>query len=213
MTLTINEFWAAIESTDKSALDNGEETLALKPLAEALASFSLSELEEFEQYLHEVLFAIDGEDFFDESGETSGDVFLYCRCYVVAKGHQFYSEVLHQPALMPNQDCESLLYVASQAWASKTGNEANDWSFIASVNYETGCNSSRWSTQKPIKLTPEQFAEQHERNYQRALSSVVHAYRAGRFKYVEELLTPYRDRLSMRFFNMLQEAKLRAGPS
>jgi Protein of unknown function (DUF4240) len=78
MTLTINEFWAAIESIDKSALDNGEKTLALKPLAEALASFSLSELEEFEQYLHEVLFAIDGEDFFDESGETSGDVFLYC---------------------------------------------------------------------------------------------------------------------------------------
>jgi hypothetical protein len=203
----MNNFWAAIESINESALDNGEETLALKPLIKELALLSLSELEEFEQYLHEVLFAIDGEDFFDEAGETSGDIFLYCRCYVVAKGHRFYSDVLNQPALMPKKDFEPLLYAASEAWAAKTGKEANDWPFIATVNYETGCNSARWSARKPIELTPEQVEEQRELNYRRALSRVVHAYRSGNLKYVKELLTPYRDRLSSRFSDMLMEAK------
>jgi Protein of unknown function (DUF4240) len=211
MKFPMNKFWAAVESIDKSALNNGEETLALKPLMNALTSFSLLELEQFEQHLHEVLFAIDGEDFFEKSGETSGDSFLYCRCYVVAKGYQFYSDVLSQPALMPNKEFEPLLYAASDAWAAKTGKEVEDWLFIANINYETGCNSSRWSTPKPRKLTPKQVEEQYERNYQRTLSKVVHAYRSRNFKYVEELLNPYRNRLSRRFLDMLQEAKSQNG--
>jgi hypothetical protein len=211
MTIQTNNFWAAIESIDKSALNNGQETLAIKPLMKLLSSLSFSELEEFEQHLHEVLFAIDGEDFFNESGETSGDSFLYCRCYVVAKGYKFYTEVFQQPALMPNKEFEVLLYLARKAWAAKTGKEDDDWSFIASINYETGCNSARWSKPTAIELTPEQITRQFERNYQRALSKVVHAHRAGRFKYVEELLTPYKNRLSKKFSDMLQEAKLNTG--
>jgi Protein of unknown function (DUF4240) len=211
MIIAISDFWATIESIDKSAVDRGEENLALQPLVQALVSFSYVALEGFEQNLHEVLFAIDGEDFFNASGETSGDVFLYCRCYVVVKGLQFYNAVLQQPALMPNKNCESLLYLASKAWAAKTGKEADAWSFIASVNSETGCNSERWPTRKSIELTSEQLAAQDEQRYQRALSKVVHAYRSGRFKYVEELLTPYRDRLSKRFSEMLQEAKSQTG--
>jgi Protein of unknown function (DUF4240) len=211
MTISVSEFWAAIESVNQSALDREEENLALQPLTQALELFSFAEIEGFEQYLAEVLFAIDGEDFFNASGETSGDAFLYCRCYVVAKGLQFYNAVLQQPALMPNKDCESLLYVARKAWAAKTGEEEDAWPFIASVDYETGCNAERWATRKSIELTAEQIAVQDEQRYQRALSKVVHAYRSGRFKYVEELLTPYKDRLSKRFSKMLQEAKSQAG--
>jgi Protein of unknown function (DUF4240) len=211
MTIPISEFWAAIESINQSALDLEEENLALHPLIQTLGLFSFSELEGFEQHLAEVLFAIDGEDFFNASGETSGDIFLYCRCYVVAKGLQFYNAVLQQPALMPNNDCESLLYVARKAWAAKTGEEEDTWPFIASVDYETGCNAERWATRKSIELTSEQIAAQDEQQYQRALSKVVHAYRSGRFKYVEELLTPHKDRLSKRFSKMLQEAKSQTG--
>jgi hypothetical protein len=172
MTIPISEFWAAIESINQSALDREEENLALQPLMQTLGLFSFSELEGFEQHLAEVLFAIDGEDFFNASGETSGDIFLYCRCYVVAKGLQFYSSVLQQPALMPNKDCESLLYVANKAWAAKTGEEEDAWPFIASVDYETGCNTERWATQKSIELTSEQIAAQNEQGYQRAFQKL-----------------------------------------
>ncbi|MBE9160315.1 DUF4240 domain-containing protein [Nodosilinea sp. LEGE 06152] len=209
MAIGIGKFWAAINTIYKAALDRKEEekNAALLPLARVLISFSLSELEEFEQHLHEVLFAIDGEDFFDTSGQTSGDGFLYCRCYVVAKGLEFYNHVLQNPSLMPDQEYEPLLYVASNAWAVKTGNKADDWPFVSSISYETGCNSARWSELNPVELTLEQVAEQHELNYQRALSSVVHAYRKGYFEQVVKLLKQYRSRLSEQFSDMLQDAQ------
>jgi hypothetical protein len=209
MTLTTDGFWTAINSIDKSALDRGEEDFALAPLMKMLVSFSCQELEGFEQNLHEALFTIDGEDFFNASGETSGDVFLYCRCYVIAKGLQFYTSVLQQPILMPNKDCESLLYVASETWAAKTGREAEEWPFVSIINYETGGNLARWSKPKTIELTPAEITRQYELNYDRALSSVVHAYHKGRFEHVVKLLTPYSNRLSKRFSDMLQEAKAR----
>jgi hypothetical protein len=108
---------------------------------------------------------------------------------------------------MPNEWFEPLLYAASETWAAKTGKSADDWLFVSSVNYETGCNSVRWSAPIPIELTPEQVAKKYEQGYQTALSKVVHAYRAGHFKYIKELLTPYKKRLSKRFADMLQEVE------
>jgi hypothetical protein len=51
MTISISEFWAAIESINQSALDREEENLALQPLIQALELFSFAEIEGFEQYL------------------------------------------------------------------------------------------------------------------------------------------------------------------
>jgi hypothetical protein len=41
--------------------------------------------------------------------------------------------------------CEALLYVAPRAWASKTGRDEENWGFQASVSYETGSNSAKWT--------------------------------------------------------------------
>lgn len=41
--------------------------------------------------------------------------------------------------------CESLLYVAGEAWARKTGSDAADWNRETSVSFETGSNTAKWS--------------------------------------------------------------------
>lgn len=121
--MTDTEFWQLISTIDLAALDDGDEALA--PLRSALGGKAPAELFEFEECLSQKLFAIDGEDFADEAGDSGGsdDGFLYARCYVVAKGRAFYDAVLGDPALMPKsieQWCEALLYQHREAWADLT---------------------------------------------------------------------------------------------
>jgi hypothetical protein len=152
--MTGNDFWKLIEtSINHAVLQNlGEDDYPeelVQPIEDKLAQMGIAEIEEFEEYLAKALYDIDGVIYADNAGPSgeSGDGFLYCRCWVVANGKTFYEEVLNNPTRMPKTIadwCEPLLYVASNAWARKTGNNPEEWPYETKVSYETGSNSAQW---------------------------------------------------------------------
>ena len=148
-----NDFWKLMELVDVSALDSGDERAAIEPLQNALLKKTSEELFSFEEHLALRLYAIDGEVFADNAGDSgsSDDGFLYARCYVVAKGSVYYEAVKADPTKMPKSDeqwCEELLYAHRRAWAQVNSTSASEWPFSASVSYETGSNSGLWRVQQ-----------------------------------------------------------------
>ena len=143
-------FWRLISSIDKQALGKGDEEHALAPLTRNLRRLPAAELFSFQDHLAQALYDLDGARYAQNAGESGGsaDGFLYCRCYVVAMGQAHYAKVRASPTLMPQSIddwCESLLYVAMDAWAAHTGDEPSAWPHLTSVSYETGSNSGLWS--------------------------------------------------------------------
>jgi hypothetical protein len=142
-------FWKLIGLIDVDALDNGNEDRAIHPLHEALVKKSEEDLFAFEEQLALHLYAIDGEVYADNAGDSGGsdDGFLYARCYVVAKGREFFEGVKSDPTLMPKsieQWCERLLYAHREAWAQVTQRDSSKWPFFSAVSYESGSNSDLW---------------------------------------------------------------------
>lgn len=146
--MTRDEFWALMEHVDLAALEEEDEEGALEPLLDELVKLEEEDLFEFEEHMAQCLFALDGQEWFDEAGENdTDDSFLYARAWVVAQGLKAWESVLEDPAQFPKsreQWCESLLYIASEAWAEVTGNPEDEWEFEASVSYETGSNEEQW---------------------------------------------------------------------
>jgi hypothetical protein len=147
--MTRDEFWTHIEAIDRNALACGDEDAAVAPLQRKLQSLPVSDLEAFEEHLSQCLYALDGQAFANESGESgdSDDAFLYARCYVVAQGREHHQAVLKNPKLMPKaleQWCESLLYAHRNAWAAAAERNVSEWAFDPSVSYESGSNGELW---------------------------------------------------------------------
>lgn len=147
--MTRDDFWRLIDNIDRDALADGDEDAAIAPLQKKLTSLTVPDLEEFEEYLSQCLYALDGQVFADESGESgdSDDAFLYARCYVVARGKEHYEATLKNPKLMPktlDQWCEALLFPHRGVWASLRGMDESEWTFDASVSYESGSNEKLW---------------------------------------------------------------------
>ena len=148
--MTQEEFWNLIGLIDLGALEQQDEEAAVSLLVIALANMSTPDIENFYSYLSHALYEIDGEIYADNAGDSGGsdDAFLYARCYVVARGEEFYNSVKNDPSQMPQdieQWCESLLYVAPKAWGQISGSEPNEWEFSPEVSFETGRNISQWS--------------------------------------------------------------------
>jgi hypothetical protein len=132
-------FWSLIGKIDRDALRDGDEEGAVEPLVEALAEHGEEEMKKFENILAQTLHDIDGRAFADQAGESgrSADGFLYARCYVVARGKGHYDSVKADPTRMPKsleEWCESLLYVAQQAWTAATGEDEESWDHHAPVS-------------------------------------------------------------------------------
>jgi len=147
--MTDPEFWQLIALIDVSALDDNREDEAIEPLKAALRPKAESELFAFEEVLSQKLYSIDGQEFADNAGDSgnSDDGFLYARCYVVARGRDFYEAVKSDPHYMPksiDQWCEDLLYPHLVAWAEQTGNDQEAFPYEATVSYETGSNHDLW---------------------------------------------------------------------
>ena len=141
-------FWKLISSIDADALEEGDEESAVESLVAKLAKLDDGDLQTFDEQLARVLYDLDTRAHADAAGDSgkSADGFLYARCFVVASGQKTYERVLGNPREMPKNDewCEALLGVAAQAWAQRTGNDEADWTFDASVSYETGSNAAKW---------------------------------------------------------------------
>lgn len=144
--MDLGTFWELVELIDQIILEEGYGEESVQPLIDALSLLSESDIKDFETQLTDALYELDGQIYMDNSGENSysGDGFLYCRCYVVAKGRKYYENVLNNPENMPatsDQWCEALLYVAEHAWLEKTNTE---WDFFPEKSHETGSNTDNW---------------------------------------------------------------------
>jgi hypothetical protein len=149
MKMDLEGFWKAISFIDDDALEDCDEETAVEPLVAFLSTKSVEDIGIFYEQLAQALFAIDGRDWNEHSGESkdSDDGFLYARCYVVAKGKEYYSNVLDNYSLMPKsseQWAESLLYAASQAWAEVTGKEEEEFDLSTTVSFESVSNEALW---------------------------------------------------------------------
>ena len=148
--MTDSEFWNLVARIDLQALDRGDEHGAVLPVQTALSGKTEPELVEFQEALAQKLYAIDGEAYAQNAGESgcSDDAFLYARLYVVARGREYYEAVRSHPEQMPKsirQWCEPLLYVHKYAWEALTGRSAALWPFSPTVSYESGSNPALWS--------------------------------------------------------------------
>lgn len=145
--LTIKDFWAIIEQLDWSK--EGDDSLVIEPVIQALQKESLSYIYRFADVLSEKLWHLDtrshAQVFWDnpeEEGYLSVDDFLYARCAVVANGEKYYNKILKRPSDMPTElSFESLLYIAPEAYERKTGKE---FMSIPAFNYETYSNKKGW---------------------------------------------------------------------
>lgn len=143
-------FWSIIALLDwKKSKDDD----ILRPAIQALSTRPIAEIKDFEDQLSRHLYQLDGEAwakrtgryaYKDEDHHFSVDLFLYARCYVVARGKKFYDAVRHSPPRMPkNQDFEALLEVAQSAYELKT---KKTWAHISKWDYETFANARGWQS-------------------------------------------------------------------
>jgi len=148
--MTEADFWELIGKLDWDR--TGDDAAVIKPVVEALARRSVSDIEQFEAILAERLFSLDTEQHARQIGkwaysgpdtEFSVDFFLYVRCCVVANGRAFFENALKNPARMPKDvEFEALLSVAGEAHRLKTGEE---FTFVPPVSYETFANAAGWA--------------------------------------------------------------------
>jgi hypothetical protein len=143
-------FWDIIERFDWDK--TGDDSAVIEPAVDTLAQMSVEGILQFEDILAEKLYALDGEKYAREIGESaykgpdqffSIDWFLYARCCVVANGRRLYDKVLSSPKKMPkDMEFEALLMVARLAYQRKTGEE---FDYLPKVSYETFSNRVGWS--------------------------------------------------------------------
>jgi hypothetical protein len=198
------KFWQLTELIDRTAMEDGDGESAIAPLLLALSGLPIREIEGYEEALAKKLYLIDGEVFADNAGESgqSGDGFLYARCYVVAQGQATYDSVLADPTSMPAQLenwFEELLYVCSQAWAAKTGRDADEWDFETGLSYETGSNASAWP-----RISVVQDADPFDLRLDRAVTWAGHAFKSKQYETVVKVLERHEKQLSGKQWRMLQ---------
>ena len=207
-----DEFWLITANINQKALIAGDEDAAILPLRNKLSSLTKGEIQSYEETLSNLLYQIDGEEFANNAGEAgkSGDGFLYCRCYVVARGKTFYEKVLASQSAIPislEQWFEPILSVAAESWAMAMGCDPDDWEYSASVSYETGSNMSLWNssgTEQKMLSGDDRFFEP---KIERAVARAGHAFRGKNYNYVVLLLAPHEKSLSAKQYRMLNEAR------
>jgi uncharacterized protein DUF4240 len=142
-------FWRFIDLMDWTKRNDDA---IMRPVIEELSHQTVPDINGFEETMAHKLFSIDGEPWARKIGRYaykgddkpfSPDLFLYARCYVVAKGKALYEAVRKDPRRMPkDKDFEALLEVAQHAYERKTG---RDWTYVSRFDYETFANEDGWS--------------------------------------------------------------------
>ncbi len=200
-------FWGLTAHIDKQALAAGDGERAVAPLRNALCALPERDIEGYHELLAKMLYRIDGEVYAQHAGENgeSGDAFLYARCHVVAGGKDRYDRVAANPALMPaslDDWFEELLYASSQAWAEKTGGDAEEWEFDTALSYETGSNTAAWPN-----VPAAQEADPFDRRLDRAVTWAGQAFKNREFDTVVKLLERHEQLLSKKQTKMLRESR------
>jgi hypothetical protein len=142
-------FWGLIDWID---WNQDTDSKILFPLLDRLVSLSTENICCFKEILSEKLFSLDTKEharyigeysYTEESSSFSPDIFLFTRALVVAKGQDFYTKVLSNPKFMPkNSDFEAILYLPSEAYKIRTGEEMN---YVPKYIPETFSNTKGWN--------------------------------------------------------------------
>ncbi|MEO7309725.1 MAG: DUF4240 domain-containing protein [Chitinophagaceae bacterium] len=163
--MTLEKFWKIIESSwaDAPKLDkkrakalktNDEELLGelseeledtiVENYSKRLLSLNKEDLTQFIHFLEERLYNIDREEI-QEHTDGSDDGFLYCRCFIVGMGEQYYNMVDKNPS-KATMDAEAELFgfSAYDVYEEKFGEEFDRNSIH---NIESCSNESGWKKQ------------------------------------------------------------------
>lgn len=141
-------FWEIIDRLNWKK--KGDDEAVIKPALKFLAARPVEEIFLFDDIFSKKLYDIDGEAWGKNveqacDGYLSGDFFLYARCCVVANGRKFYEKVLQDPEQMPGDlEFESLLSIAREAWAKKTGQDVSEYPHGCAFNRESFSNTANW---------------------------------------------------------------------
>ena len=127
------QFWQLLTHIDHPSLLAGEdEAASLEPLSEALLTLPPAEIEAFALRLAdrlEVLLIASRQ----RPAPFGDDGLLYSACYAIARGQAWFEASRRVPGLFEDSAttgddwCESLLYVAREAWAQATGQTEDDF--------------------------------------------------------------------------------------
>jgi hypothetical protein len=140
-----NVFWQIISMFDWNQQD---EMLIMQPGIDMLSQFPVDDIYKFDDILSEKLYLLDGEPFGsnfmrEPAKYLSVDMFLYRRCYVVARGKDFYENILANPRQGDFEEtAEGMLYLSSYSYKNKAGSK--DYDHQTKFNYETYSNSKAW---------------------------------------------------------------------
>lgn len=133
--INTDKFWALIDNAVKAS--NGNDSIKEEYLIKELAKLSLEDITDFEIAFRKCV--IDADDFKVIAaqkiieGFVFDDIYLYFRCWIIGQGKNVYDEILKDPdylsTLVNKGDLcsfEELMYVATQAYAIKTGKKEDE---------------------------------------------------------------------------------------
>ncbi|MCB2376465.1 DUF4240 domain-containing protein [Hymenobacter sp. BT635] len=131
------EFWHLLDAAKAEAAGNQERQQ--QHLVARLTEREPEQIIEFECLLRQYI--IEADDFTVMAaqkiidGYVSDDSYLYFRCWLVGQGETVFANALRSPDTLadvvqePYQDFEQLLYVATIAFAERTGQPEEDETF------------------------------------------------------------------------------------
>ncbi len=139
--LSDEQFWQIISLLDWTKLGDNDAVVA--PVVTHLSSLPVSFIYQFEDKLSEKLYQLDTRHHTAKFKKPlSVDDFLYSRCSVVASGEIAFKTIMEDPTQMPTDvDFEPLLYIASDAYALKTGKL---FEYLPTFSIETYANKEGW---------------------------------------------------------------------
>lgn len=116
----------ALETNDGDFLEELSSEVEVKILENYKARLSQFDKENFTEFIHileEKLFKIDREEI-QQYTDGSDDGFLYCRCFIVAMGEQYYNSVDKNPSKATmDVEAETFGFSAYSVYQEKFGEE------------------------------------------------------------------------------------------
>ena len=174
--INTGKFWTLVDEAVKAS--RGDNSLKEKYLTTELEKLSLDEIRDFEIAFRKCV--IDADEFKIMAaqkiieGYVSDDSYLYFRCWLIGQGKEVYTRALGDPdclAALPELgeycEWEGIMYVATHAYASKTGKEEDetfprDVAFGMGLDYDFGAPPTKgtdWTEDQLPTLLPKLWAK------------------------------------------------------
>ena len=126
-------FWQLMTHIDRPLLLSGQDDESLAPLRAALTQLPADDIIAFALRLADRLAALLTASR-ARTGPFGDDGLLYAACHAVARGQAWFEASMRWPAMFDDADadpdtswCESLLYVAREAWSQDSGADEDDF--------------------------------------------------------------------------------------